>query len=199
MLLQSAQSFLLLHLKMTVHSNSRLSSSPPASSCPDHRSNSQAKQRASILWLLSKACDCVIPPELKEPFYKDHGGEERLKPQIQRALADGELYCLALANIYADPNYNNLNHTGILTVLMRKGIYVQEPQENALTESVLSRTNPIKMVSQLRTVAFIEFFSFFLLFSRQKSLMPVCLSVPFLSLSSSSSSFHSIPSLTSYT
>lgn len=166
---------------MTVHSNSRLSSPPPVSMHAD-RCNTQAKQRASILWLLSKACDCVIPPELKEPFYKDHGGEERLKPQIQRALADGELYCLALANIYADPNYNNLNHTGILTVLMRKGIYVQEPQENALTESVLSRTNPIKMVSQLRTVAFITSSSS-LLSSRQK--MPdACLSVPFLSLSS---------------
>ena len=88
----------------------------------------QAKQRASILWLLSKACDSVIPPDLREPYYKDHDGEDRLKPYIVQALASGELYCMALSNIYADPNYNNLNHTGIIGVLMRKGIYVQEPQ-----------------------------------------------------------------------
>ena len=32
----------------------------------------QAKQRASIKWLLSKAYDHRTPDELKEPFYKDH-------------------------------------------------------------------------------------------------------------------------------
>lgn len=107
----------------------------------------QAKQRASILWLLSKACDSMIPPDLREPYYKDHDGEDRLKPYIVQALASAELYCMALSNIYADPNYNNLNHTGIIGVLMRKGIYVQEPQDTALTESILIRTNPVKMVS----------------------------------------------------
>lgn len=32
----------------------------------------QAKQRASIKWLLSKAYDHRTPEELKEPFYKNH-------------------------------------------------------------------------------------------------------------------------------
>ena len=32
----------------------------------------QAKQRASIKWLLSKAYDHKTPEELREPFYKDH-------------------------------------------------------------------------------------------------------------------------------
>ena len=32
----------------------------------------QAKQRASIKWLLSKAYDHRTPEELREPFYKDH-------------------------------------------------------------------------------------------------------------------------------
>lgn len=32
----------------------------------------QAKQRASIKWLLSKAYNHKTPPELVEPFYKDH-------------------------------------------------------------------------------------------------------------------------------
>lgn len=106
----------------------------------------QAKQRASILWLLSKACNSDIPSELKEPYYKDHDGEDRLKPQIVHALANSELYCLVLANIYADPNYNHLNHNGIIQVLMRKGIYVTEPHDTSLTETVLVQTAPIKMV-----------------------------------------------------
>ena len=117
----------------------------------DRLSPAQAKQRASILWLLSKAFDSVIPPDLREPYYKDHGGEDRLKPYIVQALASGELYCLALSSIYQDPNYNNLSHAGVIAVLMRKGIYVQEPQDTQLTESILIRTNPIKMVSARST------------------------------------------------
>lgn len=114
----------------------------------------QAKQRASVLWLLSKACDSEVPADLREPYYSDRDGEDRLKPQIVQALATAELYCLALSNIYADPNYNNLSHTGIIGVLMRKGIYVQEPQDTALTESILIRTNPIKMVCSCTSIAF---------------------------------------------
>ena len=36
----------------------------------------QAKQRASIKWLLSKAYDHKTPEELVEPFYKDHDVSE---------------------------------------------------------------------------------------------------------------------------
>lgn len=32
----------------------------------------QAKQRASVKWLLSKAYNHKTPEELREPFYKDH-------------------------------------------------------------------------------------------------------------------------------
>jgi len=32
----------------------------------------QAKQRATIKWLLSKAYNNVIPENISEPFYKDH-------------------------------------------------------------------------------------------------------------------------------
>lgn len=62
------------------------------------------------------------------------------------ALANAELYCLALANIYADPNYHNLNHHGIIQVLTRKGIEINEPMDANLTETVLVQTAPIRMV-----------------------------------------------------
>lgn len=73
-------------------------------------------------------------------------GNDRLKPQIVHALANAELYCLALANIYADPNYHNLNHHGIIQVLTRKGIEINEPMDANLTETVLVQTAPIRMV-----------------------------------------------------
>lgn len=106
----------------------------------------QAKQRASILWLLSKAFENSIPDDLRDPFYRDHSGEDRLKAYLVQSLANCELYGRALANIYQDPNYNTLSHSQVMHVLMRKGIYIQDPQDSSLTESVLLQTAPIKMV-----------------------------------------------------
>lgn len=72
---------------------------------------------------------------------------DHLKPHIVHALANAELYCMALSILYSDPNYHNLNHWGIIQALARKGIYVAEPADCALTETVLIQTNPLKMVS----------------------------------------------------
>ncbi|XP_059087795.1 patronin-like isoform X3 [Tigriopus californicus] len=114
----------------------------------------QAKQRASIKWLLSKAYSHKTPPELSEPFYKDHDAKshedvDHLKPHIVHALANAELYCMALSILYSDPNYHNLNHWGIIQALARKGIYVAEPADCALTETVLIQTNPLKMSAHM--------------------------------------------------
>ena len=78
--------------------------------------------------------------------------QEHLKPQIVHALASAELYCLAMSNIYSDPNYHNLNHSGIIQALIRKGVTITEPSDAQLTETVLIQTNPIKMVSKLEAV-----------------------------------------------
>ena len=73
-------------------------------------------------------------------------GHERLKPAIVHRLSNADLYCSALANIYGDPNYHKLSHWNIIQSLARKGVYVAEPSDVALTESVLMQTSPIKMV-----------------------------------------------------
>ena len=73
-------------------------------------------------------------------------GIEHLKPHIVHSLANAELYCLALSHLYADPNYHNLNHWGVIQVLARKGIFVAEPADCSLTETVLIQTTPLKMV-----------------------------------------------------
>lgn len=72
--------------------------------------------------------------------------QEHLKPQIVHALSNAELYCLALANIYSDPNYHNQNHCGILQALARKGVYVAEQNNTQLTETILIQNSPLKMV-----------------------------------------------------
>lgn len=48
----------------------------------------QAKQRASVKWLLSKAFNNRVPENLKEPFYRDHEGQDHLKPQVINILIE---------------------------------------------------------------------------------------------------------------
>ncbi|XP_022242530.1 calmodulin-regulated spectrin-associated protein 2-like isoform X2 [Limulus polyphemus] len=112
----------------------------------------KAKQRASVLWLVSKAYNNKVPPDLKEPYYRDHEEKYQLKPQIIQKLASAELYCLALANIYADPNYHNLDHHGIQQALMRKMVFVNGPPDAPLTETVLLQTAPFRMSAHMAVI-----------------------------------------------
>ncbi|RWS13538.1 calmodulin-regulated spectrin-associated protein 2-like protein [Dinothrombium tinctorium] len=121
---------------------------PDVSSYEDYE-HLKAKQRASVLWILSKAYNNEIPSEFHDPYYKDNDDQDRLKPQIVQSLANTEIYCLALSNIYADPNYSCLNHHEIMQLLMRKGIYVVEPNDTSLTETVLVQTAPIRMSAHM--------------------------------------------------
>ncbi|XP_037297737.1 patronin isoform X11 [Manduca sexta] len=111
-----------------------------------------SKQRASIKWLLSKAFNNRVPENLQEPFYRDHEDQEHLKPPICGGLANAELYCLALANMYSDPNYHSLNHWNILQTFARKGVHVPDPPDCALTETVLIQTNPLKMGAHMAVI-----------------------------------------------
>ncbi|XP_014601150.1 PREDICTED: patronin isoform X9 [Polistes canadensis] len=118
----------------------------------DAYNSRQAKQRASVKWLLSKAYNNRVPDNLREPYYRDHEDQEHLKPQIVHALSNAELYCLALANIYSDPNYHNQNHCGILQALARKGVNVAESNNTQLTETILIQNSPIKMSAHMTVI-----------------------------------------------
>ena len=83
--------------------------------------------------------DCI-----SDFFFQD---VEHLKPHIVRSLANAEFYCMALSVLYADPNFHNLNHWGIIQALARKGICVAEPSDCSLTETVLIQSTPLKLVS----------------------------------------------------
>jgi len=118
----------------------------------DKYSGNKAKQRGSILWLICKANNNKVPDDLKDPYYRDHDDQDQLKPLVVHALASAEYYCLALGNIYADPNYHNLNHWGVIQALARKGVYVAEPSDVALTETVLIQTSPIRMSAHMAVI-----------------------------------------------
>ncbi|XP_044012455.1 patronin isoform X4 [Aphidius gifuensis] len=121
-------------------------------SATDANETRQAKQRASVKWLLSKAFNNRVPDNLHEPYYRDHEDQEHLKPQIVQSLSNAELYCLALANIYSDPNYHNQNHWGILQALARKGVYVSDPNNTTLTETILIQNSPLKMSAHMAVI-----------------------------------------------
>ncbi|XP_055706496.1 patronin isoform X2 [Phlebotomus papatasi] len=106
--------------------------------------NVQAKQKASVKWLLSKAYNNQVPVHLKEPFYRDISGIEQLKPQIVIGLGNASLYCQTLSNLYSDPNYQNLNHGTILQILIRKCVLQPDNSDTPLTETILIQTNPLK-------------------------------------------------------
>ncbi|XP_037941644.1 patronin-like, partial [Teleopsis dalmanni] len=112
----------------------------------------QARQRASVKWLLSKAFNNQTPDNLKEPFYRDHENQERLKPQIIVELGNATLYCQALSNLYSDPNYQSLNHWSILQTLSRKGVPVAESPDMPITETVLIQTNPLKINAHMSVI-----------------------------------------------
>ncbi|XP_023310472.1 patronin isoform X3 [Anoplophora glabripennis] len=114
-----------------------------------------AKQRASMKWLLSKAFNNKVPENLKEPFYRDHENQEHLKPQIAGGLANAEIYCMALGNVYSDPNYHNLNHWAILQTLARKGVYSNDASDAQLTETTLIQTNPLRTAAHMAVIEMI--------------------------------------------
>ncbi|XP_051861552.1 patronin isoform X30 [Drosophila albomicans] len=112
----------------------------------------QARQRASVKWLLSKAFNNRVPDNLKEPFYRDHENQERLKPQIVVELGNATLYCQTLSNLYSDPNYQSLNHWSILQTLARKGVAVVESSDMPITETVLIQTNPLRINAHMSVI-----------------------------------------------
>ena len=86
----------------------------------------EARQKASIKWLVTKAYGNSPPREFQEPYYRDHNNKDRLKPHLVHALANAELYCMAMSHLYTDPNYNNLNHWGIIQVSYHSTFYTDD-------------------------------------------------------------------------
>ena len=111
-----------------------------------------ARQKASIKWLVCKAYSNKPPANILDPYYKDHQDKDRLKPAVLHSLANAELYCMTMAALYQDPNYHNLNHWGIIQAMSRKGVFVSEPSDCSLTETVLIQDSPLKMSAHMAVI-----------------------------------------------
>ncbi|CAG9134719.1 unnamed protein product [Plutella xylostella] len=71
-------------------------------------------------------------------------------------LANAELYCLALANMYSEPNYHSLNHWNILQTMARKGVTIVDPPDCPLTETQLIQNNPLRMTMARKGVTIVD-------------------------------------------
>ncbi|KAK6167851.1 hypothetical protein SNE40_021785 [Patella caerulea] len=107
-----------------------------------------AKLRASLSWILQKAYKNNIPSDFKDPFYEKDDGNWVLKPILINALSSSELYCQACNNIF--PEWKG--HASVIQVLSRKGIYVTDSDDVAVTDTVLSKTAPFHVKGHLALI-----------------------------------------------
>ncbi|XP_070209593.1 calmodulin-regulated spectrin-associated protein 1-like isoform X2 [Littorina saxatilis] len=112
----------------------------------------QAKLKASISWILTKAYGSSIPSELKDPFYENAKGQPQVKPQLVNLMTSSEVYCQACSNMFTDTASQWQGHWSIIQVLSRKGIYVAEAGDTTVTETVLMHTAPFKVAAHLSLI-----------------------------------------------
>ncbi|XP_022091174.1 calmodulin-regulated spectrin-associated protein 1-like isoform X8 [Acanthaster planci] len=110
----------------------------------------KAKLCASIRWLVSKAySSSTIPPDIRNPFFKDKEGEDHLRPAVIYQLSSGELYSRACANIFPPSLHQWQGHWSVIQGLSRRGIYVVDDRRQPVTEAVLTQTQRIKLNAHL--------------------------------------------------
>ncbi|ELU11545.1 hypothetical protein CAPTEDRAFT_228385 [Capitella teleta] len=112
----------------------------------------KAKLEASISWILTKAFGKQIPPHLVNSFFDDPQGAKYLKPEVVNVLVSGEVYCKAASNIFRDDILPSKGHQSIIQALSRRGIYVLDARESAVTEAVLMQVSPFKESSHIALI-----------------------------------------------
>ncbi|XP_077990147.1 calmodulin-regulated spectrin-associated protein 1-like isoform X2 [Glandiceps talaboti] len=111
------------------------------------------KVHACIYWLISKAYpNDNIPEEFRAPFYMDNQGTEHVKPSVINQLVSAELYCRACSNIFQNIEYQWQGHWSVIQILSRKGIYVVDSNEEAVTEGLLIQNAPFKPNAHLALI-----------------------------------------------
>ncbi|XP_064597596.1 LOW QUALITY PROTEIN: calmodulin-regulated spectrin-associated protein 1-like [Liolophura sinensis] len=112
----------------------------------------KAKLRASLLWLLHKAYGDEIPRELQDLYYETSEGSIHLLPRLVNLLVSSEVYCQTCSSLFRDTAYQWQGHWSIIQVLSRKGIYVMETDEVAVTATVLTQTAPFRLNAHLALI-----------------------------------------------
>ncbi|XP_054629972.1 calmodulin-regulated spectrin-associated protein 1-B isoform X1 [Dunckerocampus dactyliophorus] len=112
--------------------------------------SARAKIAANLRWLFAKAYGIDhIPEDLRDPFYTDQYDQEHIKPPVIHLLLSSELYCRVCALILKTEQAASLqSHHSVIQSLDRKGIYVVESDDTAITEEDLACV-PIKMSAHM--------------------------------------------------
>ncbi|XP_070534908.1 LOW QUALITY PROTEIN: calmodulin-regulated spectrin-associated protein 2-like [Ptychodera flava] len=110
------------------------------------------KVHACIYWLIYKAYPTDVPEEFRTPFYIDSQGTEHVKPSIINQLVSAELYCRACSNIFENIEYQWQGHWSVIQILSRKGIYVVDNNDEAVTEGLLIQNAPFKPHAHLALI-----------------------------------------------
>ncbi|XP_075869978.1 calmodulin-regulated spectrin-associated protein 1a [Nelusetta ayraudi] len=115
--------------------------------------SARAKIDANLRWLFAKAYGTDhIPADLRDPFYTDQYDQEHIKPPIIRLLLSGELYCRVCGLIlHAEQAASLHSHQSVLQALSRKGIYVLQMDNTAVSDLDLSSA-PIKMSCHIHLI-----------------------------------------------
>ncbi|XP_041360750.1 calmodulin-regulated spectrin-associated protein 1-like isoform X2 [Gigantopelta aegis] len=113
---------------------------------------SRAKLKSSLAWILQKAYREIVPPEFKDPFYENSDGGFQVKPQLINSLVSSDVYCQACASMFSETSQQWQGHCSIIQVLSRKGIYVMEKDESAVTETILMQTAPFRVNAHLALI-----------------------------------------------
>ncbi|XP_072176203.1 calmodulin-regulated spectrin-associated protein 1-like [Diadema setosum] len=119
----------------------------------------KAKLNSSVAWLVSRAYGEREdpPPDLLDPLYQDNEGEDHVKPSVIYQLASGELYSRVCSNIFPPSIHPWEGHVAIIQGLSRRGIYVVDDRGQPVTESMLSQTQKIKLVSPMQCIFSVQY------------------------------------------
>ncbi|CDW54078.1 Calmodulin regulated spectrin associated protein [Trichuris trichiura] len=112
----------------------------------------EAKLRSSVKWLLARAFGEGLPEEFVDPFYVSEDNHAQLRPTVVNAMATGELYGLAASSIFHDELFASDGHKAILQTLQRYVGQVIDSDGNAVTETALCQTTPLRVNSHLAMI-----------------------------------------------
>ncbi|XP_033127600.1 calmodulin-regulated spectrin-associated protein 1-B-like [Anneissia japonica] len=110
----------------------------------------KSKTRASLLWLIHQAYRFgQLPGDLVDPFFKDKDGHDHLKPLVIKLLGSSELYCKASQQVFNCKDQPWSTHMSVMQALSRRGVYVLDENDQAVTQAVLAQTTKIKLPAHL--------------------------------------------------
>ncbi|KAI0217425.1 Calmodulin-regulated spectrin-associated protein 1 [Lamellibrachia satsuma] len=118
----------------------------------DYKSK-EVELKASIGWLLTKAYVRDIPSDYRQMFYKDDKGVGYIAPRIVQGLTHADIYCKACSYIFREKiTADGQGHQAVMQLLSRRGMYVTEGSDVAVTDSMLKQHKPVHLSAHMALI-----------------------------------------------